>query len=210
MFDRLRLLYDALTSALFPERRRRRRLQAELAVPLVSLGSLSESSFSRVVGIVRPLENRVLTAPLSGRRCVYYCVQGTDQGRGIGGECDAVPFVLDDGTAQAVIDPEHAEISAPHDYPSTSKGASYAELEQLGVLGRMRLLHRDGYSLDTERLRYREEVIEVDEKIVILGVGMLEPDPEASPSGMYRHGQSLRLRFGGTAKRPLVIRAQRK
>lgn len=218
MIDGLRRLYDVLTDALFANQRQRRRLQAESAAELVSLVSLVENSFARIAGTVRPLENRVLTAPLSGRRCVYYHVHATevtgserhDQGRGIGGEHDAIPFVLDDRTAQAVIDPEHAEILAPVDFPSTSNGASYADLEQLGVLERMRIWHRDGYRLETKRLRYREEVIEVDEEIVVLGVGMLELDPEASPSGMYRQGQPLRLRFKGTAKRPLLIRAQRK
>ncbi|HSD89161.1 MAG TPA: hypothetical protein VLB44_16645 [Kofleriaceae bacterium] len=209
----MRLLYHALTDDLFAELRLRRKLRGAPAGELVSL---RESSFARIAGTVRPLENRLLTAPLSGRRCVYYAVHATvvrgseshAQGRGIGGYQDAIPFVLDDSTAQAVIDPDHADISVPFDYPSTSQGASYADLEQRRILERERLLHRDWFN--TKSLRYRECVIEVDHEIVVFGAGMLEPDPEASPPGMYRQGQPLRLRFAGSAKYPLVIRAPRK
>jgi len=218
----LRILYRALGGGapeadddLLAEQRLRRTL---LAAPAGELVSLSENSFARIAGTVRPLAHRVLTAPLSGRRCVYWSVSVTevsgserhDQGRGIGGEGDRIPFILDDSTAQAVIDPEHAEISVPYDYPSTSHGASYADLEQLGVLERLRLWHRDAYRFETKSLRYRECVIEAGHEIVVLGAGMLEADPEANPPGMYRQGQPLRLRFGGTAKQPLVIRAPQK
>lgn len=213
-----------LSRALGRERARRPTTLAEqrvrrslLAEPAGELASLGENAFARIAGTVRPLAHRVLSAPLSGRRCVYWYVCVTEvrgserhhRGREIGGECDRIPFVLADSTAQAVIDPEHAEISMPYDYPSTSHGASYAELEQLGVLERLRVWHRDAYKFEPESLRYRECVIEVGHEIVVVGAGMLEADPEANPPGMYRQGQPLRLRFRGTADQPLVIRSLR-
>jgi len=192
-------------------------MPAERDVPLASILSVSENSVVRITGTVRPLENLVLTAPLSGRRCVYWSVDVTevtgsqrhDQGRGIGGEQAEISFILDDNTAQAVIDPACAEVSVPFDHPSTSHGASYADVERLEVLERLRLLHRDAYRMDATRLRYRERVIEIGATITVLGAGMLEPDPDTSRPALYRQGQPLRLRFSGTSPSPLVIRAER-
>ena len=41
--------------------------------------------------------------------------------------------------------------------------------------------------------------------VAVLGAGVLEPDPDAPPTGMYRDSGAHRLRFTGTEKpRPLI------
>ena len=210
----LRHLYRVMTDRASAARRAH---GAEPDIALTSLVSVTESSLVRVAGRVRPLDQRVLTAPLSGRRCIYWNVAVTEvrgserheQGREIGGESDQIAFVLDDGTAQAVIDLEHADVTAPFDHPATSQGASFADVERLGTLERLLAWHRDAYRMDITRLRYRERVVAVDEDVVVLGAAMLEPDHDVSRPTMYRDGRALRLRFRGTAPRPLVIRTRR-
>jgi len=205
---RVRRLISAFTEELLADWRVRRQLRN--AVP-AELAALDDSTFARITGAVRPFEQRLIEAPLSGRHCVYYAIHvisavGPSPRHGhteIGTEQEAMTFLLEDATGRAVIDPDHARFSVGFDHVSESKAAFDADPRQRAVLERLRLVHRDWFG--TERLLYREGVIEVDELISVLGAGVREPDPTAAPTGMYRDGRPLRMRFTGTAKYPLVI-----
>lgn len=195
------------------ERRLRRRMRE---APLVALVDAPEDALLRVIGAVRPLGGRVLEAPLSGRLCVYYAVEVLEStaptvadplplagSRVIASEQEGVAFVLDDGSARAVIDPAHATIAAAFDHVSTSVAAFDAAPEQRELLIRHDLVRRNWWN--TTSLIYREAVLELDRRIAVVGAGTREGDPDAVVTGLYREGVAWRLRLTGTARFPLLI-----
>jgi len=204
----LRRLVAAFEEGFFPGRRLRRRLRK---APLSALATLEENRFARIVGVVRPFERRLLEAPLSEKLCVYYSVKVVSASgpmrnaahTEIGGEHEGMRFQLDDGTATAVIDPAHAQIDTAFDYETVSKSALDADDTQRAMLARLELRHPDLWQ--TDRVLYREAVLEADEQIAVYGAATREPDPDAAPTGTYRDGRPLRLRFSGTARFPLMI-----
>jgi hypothetical protein len=204
----LRRLIRAFEEGFFPGRRLRRRLRN---APRSEIATLDESRFARITGLVRPFEKTLLEAPLSGRLCVYYSIRVLECSGSrrreyqteIGYEQEGMAFMLEDDTGVAVIDPAHAEISVAPDFECESKAAFDADPRQRALLERHGLVRRSWFS--TERLHYTESIIEADERIAILGAGMLEPDLEAAPTGMYRDARPMRMRFTGTAKYPLLI-----
>ena len=40
--------------------------------PLVQIDRLQAGALAKVIGVVRPLEGKVLVAPLTGRKCVFF------------------------------------------------------------------------------------------------------------------------------------------
>ncbi len=197
-------VFAAIGDSVFADFRLRRRMRK---APRAELASLDESTFARVSGTVRPFTKRLLEAPLSGRLCVYYSIDVLSvrdhQRTTIGTEQEAMTFLLEDSTARAVIDPDHARISVAFDHVSESKAAFDADDRQRAVLERLGLIKRDWFM--TQNLEYREAIIEIEERIAIHGAGVREPDPDAAPTGMYRDGGPQRLRFTGTARYPLLI-----
>src|SRR5688572_5638938 len=101
------------------DRRLRRTLRDAKAF---ALADMPENTLGRVTGMVRPLDQRLIEAPLSGRLCVYYEVtvepQFGDQAtslRVLASETDAIPFVLQAGEHRAIVDPAHAQLSVAID-----------------------------------------------------------------------------------------------
>ena len=73
----------------------------------MKLSELQEGTFAKVVGRAVQHEG-VLIAPITGRRCVYWRVRAIDElkvTQEIINEERRVPFILDDGSARAVVDP---------------------------------------------------------------------------------------------------------
>ncbi|MEJ7603243.1 MAG: GIDE domain-containing protein [Kofleriaceae bacterium] len=173
------------------------------------LDAIPEATRGRVAGVVRPLDGRVLEAPLSGRSCVYHAIEIHDRRasseRLIATEQRSIPFLLEDATGRAVVDPEHARFLCAFDHGSQSKAAFDADPRQRALLGRFELVHRDWWN--TTQLRYRESVIAVDEPITVVGMGVREPDPDGPPSieRGYREAGPTRMYFTGTAKHPLLL-----
>lgn len=199
-------LIAAVGDSLFADDRLRRRLRR---APRAELGSLDENTVARITGTVRPMGKRLLEAPLSGRLCVYYSIivvaarEHLGQRTTIGSEQDAMTFVIEDASGRAVVDPEHAQISVAFDFVSESKAAFDADPQQRATLERMGLVKRDWFN--TDRLQYREAILEVDDMIAVYGAGVREPDPDAAPTGPYRDSGPQRLRFTGTVRYPLLI-----
>jgi hypothetical protein len=100
------------------------------------------------------------------------------------------------GSRPAVIDPVHASIWARCDHETAN--APHGLLERLLPTSRSRYCQ-------SERLRYREAIIEVGATIDVVGSATREPDPEEMPTGIYRDGHANRLRFRGCVRHPLVI-----
>jgi hypothetical protein len=182
------------------------------AIPRYSLDAFPEATRGRVTGVVKPLERRVLEAPVSGRLCVYHEIQILDVRDWIkvplARERRSVPFVLEDETGRAIVDPEHARVECDFDERTFSKAAFDADARQRALLDRFSLLERD-WSKSTGGIRYTEAVIALDETITLIGKGVREPDPEARPECDcgYREGGATRMRFTSCRKYPLVLGA---
>jgi hypothetical protein len=168
-----------------------------------SIADIPEDTFGRVTGHVRELDG-ALTSPLFGRRCVYYVVEVQLERDGvpaiIAGEVRSVPFVLDDGTARAIVDPHAAEVAIDLQREEHALwGATHGERREFLLrAGR-------GEVMDVDDLWFRETAIEVGETISILGAGVREPDPQAAPIGGYRGVIPTRLRLTSSDTYRLVI-----
>jgi hypothetical protein len=121
----------------------------------------SGPSIGRVVGITRGL-GETITAPLTGRTCLYYRVRAFGD-RQLAEETGGVPFELSDGTGTALVDPKDAisvaiapqvQRNSPLHAPTPSQIA---------------LLERHGYEGAFLDIRYEEAVIEVGAKIAVVG-----------------------------------------
>lgn len=185
----------------------RRQLRKMAAKPI---GQLRDDELGKVVGRARALE-AVLTAPLTGRSCVYFTAT-VEEHRSTGKthywktiikETRGVPFVLEDGSGRAIVDATAARIAIDFDGRSQSgtfddpTEAERAFLARHGEKGQGWIFNR--------RLRYREAVIAEGETIAVLGAGTREPDPDAPPSEAYRGDAPTRLRLTSSPRYPLVI-----
>ncbi len=185
----------------------RRQLRKMAAKPI---GQLRDDELGKVVGRARALE-AVLTAPLTGRPCVYF-IATVEEHRSTGKthywktiikETRGVPFVLEDASGRAIVDATAARIAIDFDGRSQSgtfddpTEAERAFLARHGEKGQGWIFNR--------RLRYREAVIAEGETIAVLGAGTREPDPDAPPSEAYRGDAPTRLRLTSSPRYPLVI-----
>lgn len=199
--------------------------------PRWSLAALPEDTFGRVTGTAYPFEGEHLTAPLTGRTCVYYIAlveqrgrQGGDRARWtrLAIERRGLSFVLEDGGHRAIVDPRRARVTIDFDHvyrtprlplavrqEAVPQGGSAPALmteseRQAQFLARHYLVNRDWSTMAEPR--YREAIIEVGEPVAVLGSGIREPDLEARPDGdAYRAMGGTRLRLTGSRRYPLVI-----
>lgn len=159
------------------EERLKRRLKAT-RVRLIA--DLHPGEPARVIGTAR-LQGAALTAPVSGRTCVYYSAEvRAKRGkhwRTIIREARGLPFLVDDGSGLALVDPQRAEVVLDRDANTRSGTFDDPDAAQ------QRLLARHGESgqglLFNRSLRYHEAVIEVGERVAVLGAPRHEPDRSA-------------------------------
>lgn len=200
------------------EERRHRKLMRKAT--RFALGDLPENTFGKIVGVARPANKRLLEAPLSGRLCVYYethvdALLGASYVRTIATEQEGLAFVVEDGDARVLVDPTNAFMSTGIDFVSTSTFYLPAPREEA-------LLRRHGLFTPVsgkavryaDGLRYREAIIEADERIAVFGAGVREVDAEAATRigssgdgerGYRDAGAPTRMRLSGTSKFPLFI-----
>jgi hypothetical protein len=174
--------------------------------PRRSLAELPEGTAARIVGRAEALDD-TLEAPLTGRRCLYYTaiveVSDGKDWREIIREDRAVMFVLDDGSARAIIDPSASKVALEFDGNSDSgvldnpNEREQAFLDAHATAGKRRIFNRS--------LRYREAVIEVGETIAIFGAAVREPDPAGKPEAAYRGAAPTRLLMTSSRKQPMII-----
>jgi hypothetical protein len=183
------------------------RLKRELRAARVwPIGELPENTIGRVIGEAHPID-RVLEGPLSGRACVYYVArveeEGSNSWKTVIEEHDGVPFLLDDGSGRAIVDPVNAEVVLTFDSDSSSgtfDDATRTEEAFLAKHGRS----STGWVFN-KKLRYTEAIIEPGETIAVLGSGVREPDPQAMPGEGYRSAPPTRLRLTSSRQHPLRI-----
>lgn len=177
--------------------------------PDATIATLAEAAVGRLRGSARAIGDALLTAPLSGRPCVYFAIvvdyRSASHGvmRALGDDQDATAFLLEDDTGLARVEPERAWFDVAHGVVSSSKGAFDASPAQRAVLDRLALTAVDWF--DVPALRYREAVIEPGAVIDVTGAGVREPDPDARPEGGYRDGSPTRLVLSSSPSCPLRI-----
>jgi hypothetical protein len=187
----------------FAMRRLRRQIRK---APAFAIDALPEDTVGRIVGPVQPA-NETLAAPISGRPCVLWVLEiienlGEDwPSMRILHRQHGVPFVVEENGARAVIDPTSAIVSLVFDRSNMSSGPDGADMLQKRVLKEY-LGHRD--FTHTVDLSYHEAIVEVGEKVAVVGSGTREPDPHAQ-SAAYRDGGRTRLRLTSSEKYPLSI-----
>lgn len=166
-----------------------------------SIGDMPDGVLGRITGRVRPL-GEPLRAPLTNRACVCFVAEvASDFVPGTYREVHAIPFVIEDDTGTAIIDPA----GAAFDVPLATTGAcgraiaTPAEAEMFARRGH-------GPTLRLEDWTFREGVIEAGATVAVLGTGDREPDPSApmDGAGVYR-AMPTRLRLVAKRGYPLAI-----
>jgi hypothetical protein len=176
------------------------------------LGNFPEATKGRAIGVVKPLDQRVLEAPLSGRMCVYHEIEILDD-RGLEGgrvrvahEQRGLPFVLEDETGRAVVNPEGARSVCVFDRRESSKAMFDAKPRQRAIFERHSLSAEMNW-WGSRGLHYREAVIMFDERLTVVGMGTREPDPDRQPGREqgYRDGGVTRMHFSSTRGHQLIL-----
>ena len=189
-----------------PEARARRELRA---AALYRIADLPDGVRGRIAGRAYPL-TEALRAPLSGRPCVYFIARVEERNTDSDGdtwvklvdEYRGVPFGIQDGSGRAIIDATKARLAL--DFDGTSQSRPFGDMSKSEV--EQAFLARHGVTGKRySTLRYTEAIIGVDEAVAVLGAGVREPDPDASPTGAYRGELPTRLRLTSSAAHPLVI-----
>lgn len=188
------------------QRRHRKRMRKARRY---ALAELPENTFGKVVGIARPERKQLLEAPLSGRLCVYYEAyvdEMTDNTmlQTLASEQEGIEFVLEDGETRALIDPAHAFMSTGIDHVKTADLFVMSAREE-------KFATRHGVTIARSQFangfRFREAIIEADERLAVFGAAVREPDLDANveAAGYREHNARTRLRFTGTSRFPLFI-----
>lgn len=169
---------------------------------VADLAKLPENHRAKIVGTV-VYTPQTLRSPLTGRQCVCYQIIADTYGGGVANEFFAVPFLVDDGTGRALVDPARGLVrvleSYDHRVPLDDAGT---EAEQ-AFLERYRLSSSAGAA----GFRFREGIIQAGDRVEVIGAGVHEPDPEAvGVERGYRDLPSMRMRLIHSARNPLLVR----
>nr|HEX4313726.1 GIDE domain-containing protein [Kofleriaceae bacterium] len=177
---------------------------------LYAIADLPEGQRGRVVGAAIAI-GPPLRAPLSGRPCVYYSAQvdyfdsheNLFEPVVVAKELRGGPFALADGSGRAIVDPTGAELELVIELCNASPTFDAKASVERGFFERHGHPHYD-WLLD-KRARYHEAIIEVGERVAVLGEGVREPDPDAPPPDDYRGDLPTRLRIAASPESPLLI-----
>jgi hypothetical protein len=181
------------------------------AAPRRKIAEAAEGAVVRIDGQAIA-HGETLIAPLTGRTCVFYealIEEFVSQGKSGNWrvrvrEVRGVPFVVDDGTGRAIVDPRIARVDVKID--ATTRSGTFDAPTPIEEA----FLHRHGMSgqgmIFNKRLRYREGAIEVGEPVAVMGNPVREPDTDAAARARgYREGPPERLRLGGSPDHPILI-----
>lgn len=162
-----------------------KRLREVRATPHFTVATLPEVTIGRIVGVARALDGRTIQAPLSGRECVAYFAKvigpshsgdpvdnaiATAYASGsieLAVENVGVPFLLEDPTGIAIVDPDRAICALDVDYKSTANGL-WRDLDahQRAYLDRIKV--KDSMLVG---MKWAEAIVEVGERIAVVGYG---------------------------------------
>jgi hypothetical protein len=184
-----------------------------------AIDTFADRSYGRVAGTagVDGDDREPVIAPMTGRPCVFYAVvvSQRDTAAPVAADGHPVlrvvsdePFVVDDGTGRAIVQP------SPEHTASSIEGPTIRGDMVNGVDRHRAFLSRYGVARAPEQwvnLWFRETIVSVGDHVVVAGYGVHEPDPTPPRDARaYRAGPSMRVRLSGSHKRPLVIKATAK
>ena len=209
------------------ERQRPSRLREAPAQPI---SELPEDTPGRVVGVTQP-HGEPLTAPFSGRPCVYYAVrverlrdpdvteplvateapQGMDPADAAAGApallAAWLPAASETRSVAFMIQDESGRaLIEPAEAKVELSGAEPVDIDLAALPPRQaEFLARHALATPGARLRYYEVIIAIGEAVAVVGSGTPEPDPDAAPANHYRGDPPSRLRLTSSANHPLFI-----
>jgi hypothetical protein len=181
-------------------------------VPVRALSEATEGKFMRFVGRVVAAEGELLTAPLTGRRCVAFDAAVFDyvlrfdsfafhhpvehsEPRLLTRTLRAMPFMVEDPTGRALVDPRGAFVRLTIDH---RQGGSGSKITKVQVVDTSFLPH----ARPNEDKEYVEGVLEIGEEVVVTGLVQM---PGAGDASLYRANADARLRIVGAADRPADV-----
>lgn len=161
----------------------------------------------RLRGLAVPL-GAPLRAPLTDRPCVGYELRisehRNDETIELVHEVRWAPFLLDDGTGRALIDPSVAPVTWLVGAIVTQSGlADDATPAERALLARYRQAAEAGGF--NRSLTYVERAITVGELVSVRGHGVREADPAPAAASLTRGAPPTRLRLVTTPATPLAI-----
>jgi len=176
-----------------------------------SIAEAPEGSVVRIDGVIA--EGATLIAPLTGRACVFYLAtieEYVSNGRSGSWrervrEHRGVPFAVEDGTGRALVDPTDALVDV--DIDTTSKSGTLDDPTDTEAAFLQRHGQKGAGWIFNKRLRYREGVFQIGERIAVMCQPVREPDPEAAARAAagYRDPAPTRLRIGGSPAHPILL-----
>ncbi len=181
--------------------------------PRRTIADFSEREAGKVVGTLSYL-GEPLRSPLTGRTCAYYEILVEKYHSGSGNtsgswhtmikESQGQDFSLEDQSGYAIVNPVGASLAITidsHTRSGTFDDPTDLERNFLNSHG------RDGKAwVFNKKIRYKEGILEAGESVAVLGRGTKEPDPSGvQKQAGYREAPPMRLRFGSSSKRPLMI-----
>jgi hypothetical protein len=167
----------------------------------------------RIAGMV--VADTPLIAPLSGRPCVFYetrVIRAVGLGLDpwdvtyqVAVEKRCVPFLVDDGTGSAVVDAGHAELLLGTDVDRWSHGRDADPPAESAFLARFGQRRRG--LLFEKRLHFTESIIEVGERIAVMGSAVHDPARSPSDDSPYRqhHTAPRQCRVVRSSQSSLII-----
>ncbi len=167
-----------------------------------TLGSVRANTRVKVIGEALP-GKQLLTAPITGRSCVFYSV---DIGEWFNGtktpllsETSTEMFRIEDDTGSALVDPSFVQ---PILRESRVRGHSSECLsEHRALLKRHGFTMLDDYG-ELRSLAYRETVVALNDRICVFGAVSQQP----APSGMASYRQQARQTvLGADRETPLLL-----
>ncbi len=172
-------------------------LQA-MRAPLVAIGALAENTVGQIIGVVEPLDDRRLVAPLSRRSCVCWGlkVQG---GNTVMRRRDGLSFALVEHGERAIVDPRHASMLITSTEFSRCHGYVDADPSET------RLLEEMGYRdqpLEPTLFQFSEWIVTPGTRVAVVGSGTREPDLHGRST--YRELPTA-IWIAGTRDRPISI-----
>lgn len=170
------------------------------------IARLPDGERGRMVGTARDLRG-TLTAPLSGRACLYYMVVvksvEPSGARDLFTESKGIAFALEDTSGSAIVDPARASVVLAFDYRDE------VSLPDLPSPAQRALLLRNGHSPDrSDQLRFVEAVLSIGERTTVVGTGFRRPDIASAMELDYRSAPPPRLQLAASDATPLFISSQ--
>lgn len=203
MFELLHLLViggvGAVSYTVFHLTREASLRRRMLAAPPTRIVEIHEGARPRVVGTVIAHAGTV-TAPFSGKPCVYYEVTIEKRPRDLWElvfeDRASVPFTLQDDSGRALVDADGAAVSID---------AVITEIAEEHLTPSQRGLQRLASDWLEGRMRVVERRIDAGAVIAVIGGATREPDPDAQPTDAYRGESPTRVRFASSPRNQLLI-----